>query len=323
MGKIKINFQLLAACYMCASTLLAQKQPLEATLKPVEVVSIVADRVINNTSFSYKLKNIAPTATFNFVRVVDFGRTIPQAHIGDIAYAHSQLGVMHDTTIVVQFSFAGSIKIFINREEIFRAEKPSQKLVVGQSERAVILSDSVVLKLKKGTNDILIKSQKSAPTWQVYIQPKYATTEFSPVKNLTLGLQLHTDIDASIAAQTDFLISGPYGSLAPSIDIINSPEKSAFNILQSYGSPTGWCLARQPLVPELKNVNPLWGSYDTYNYHAAGLAWAIANLGVYTNKKKYIDFESQYCDFILKSVKQTAYVVDSVGQFQAPPASLN
>ena len=281
--------------------LLALSQP--AQRSPIQVVSSVADRVVRSTPWRYTLDLAKPDADFDFISVLDFKRTY--GNTGDFAFAYSELSATRDSVYSFDISHSGFCKVYLNGQEAYR-NAGTGTAKYAQMEREFTLASSFKTRLSKGTNTILIKASRSATDWKFLIQPTGGLVEFSPIKGLKLGFDSSRTVNSSIAKVSKWLILGPFTGGTSAIDEIYGPEKG-LTIGTLYAPSPGakptitWELPRLEVYASLINSHPLWGTYYTYNYHAAGLAWALATLSQYTGNPAYNQHARRYTDFMIET----------------------
>jgi len=186
-------------------------------------------------------------------------------------------------------------------------------------ERNIELMASFPVSLKRGRNKILIKSETKNKNWLIYLQPKNATIEFSPVTNLRLGLMGMVGVEPSVAQLSNWLVCGPFDASTKGINGEYGPEEGLV-VGKTYPGTTGetsWTIPKTEIFTNVLNPHPLWGTLYNYNYHTAGLAWAMANLGKKTAKKDFTDYAFRYCNFMLEAKKMVDYQYQTLHGFRS------
>ncbi|MBC7903767.1 MAG: glycoside hydrolase family 88 protein [Gemmatimonadaceae bacterium] len=292
----------LPAIFLCSSAM-AQPKP----TKPIDYVKLVADRVISNAAFKLRATVSKPQQAFQQIETVDFGRSFNASE--GVGYAYSVLESDENTEIFFQLSFSGAAKIWINEQVVFEEARINQ-LDVKEHERAWKLSNQFKASLQKGANKILIKSHApKSQEWKVMLQPLLPMPEEGDVtKNrepLKFRLSADSLITKEVADISNWIVIGPFqknlSNKTEQIKIIYPPEEEfIIGKLYTTGNTTvTWQLPKIELVTDVFDAHPLWGSLYDWNYHTAGLAWAIGNLGAYTDQQVYKDYLLDYCNFML------------------------
>lgn len=315
-----------AAVALTALTPLTKSNAQKADKRPLEYMKAIGDRVIANTPFAFNLNVNKPSKSFDFVDFVDFGRTFGKQ--AGTAFAYTELTVARDTTIVLELSHPDQAALFVNGTQVYRADKTFGPVKIIQRERDVKLSYSTSVSLKAGSNSLLVKSTYTGTgPWIVYIQPQGATIEFSEVKGLKIGLNNNPNIGASVHELTNWLVLGPLPVVPVTFKTGPETQQVAgkrymprfgemFAGLEN-GDQVTWSLPRVEAFGGLINSHPLWGTYYSYNYHAAGVAWAMSHLAKATGDKKYDDFSHRYCDWILTNKSFIGYQVNQLNGFRS------
>jgi hypothetical protein len=137
----------------------------QSTEAPIKLAQRIADRVIAKTPFDFRLGLQKAPQKFGFLTTVDFGRTYGLGKQA-MAYAYSNIEVNKDTTVTFTVSHSDGLQVYINYEKMYdkRATRPyAQKM----DERAIILEDAFTVKLLKGSNSIVLKSETAGKEWKV------------------------------------------------------------------------------------------------------------------------------------------------------------
>jgi rhamnogalacturonyl hydrolase YesR len=303
-------------------TAIAQKQD----IAPITYIQKVADKVVRTVPFEYRVVLPKAPDKFDFVQFVDFGRTYSTCDKA-IAFAVSNLESEKDTLVELEISHNDGAIVYINNEQVYE-KRADGRCVVVQKERNLELMYAFKAKLKKGSNRIVIKSETAGENWQVFIQPKNATTEFSEVKGLRLTLSTIPNIDPAIANITNWLVIGPFPnyeskSMPPKRVGLNQefgPEKELiFGKMYkgTFGNVT-WTIPKLEIFGDVINPDPLWGSLYNFNYHTAGLAWAMGHLAEYTGNQTYFNYLQRYTDFMMFTKPFAEYQVGTLHGFRSP-----
>jgi len=312
--------------FFCSQFVSAQSQEQESgrknfntwlDKKPIETITAVANRVIAVTPFTYKLQFEKPSEKFDFIKYVDFGRSFGLGK-ESIGFALSEIQVLKDTSIVLEISHNDAIWISINGKEVFKSSG-TRAFKATAKERTIELMGSFKADLKRGQNQIVIKSETKGNEWVVYLQPQNSTIEFSPVQNIALGLSKLQGIDQSVSQLSNWLICGPFKPKENGMAGIYGPENEFIigKIYEGQQGPTSWTIPKMEVLTNVMNPHPLWGTLYNYNYHTAGLAWAMAHLGKTYGKTNFIDYALRYCDFMLDARPMVNYQYQQLHGFRS------
>ena len=116
------------------------------------------------------------------------------------------------------------------------------------------------------------------------------------------------------------MVLGPFSGGVSAIDEILGAEKGVeigrFYKASSNNQMVTWEMPRIEVYASLINAHPLWGTYYSYNYHAAGLAWALASLSQYTGNQAYNQHARRYTDFMIDTKPFIRYQVEGLYGFR-------
>jgi unsaturated rhamnogalacturonyl hydrolase len=286
--------------------------------KPLAIVKTVADKIVRETPFKFQLIIAPNTSQFDCVQFVDMGRTFGLGKPG-VAYAVSHLESKNDTTFMMQVSHNDGLKIWINNKVVYQKEG-TRNVIITPRERDIALTDEFNVQLKKGTNTILVKSETKGKEWIFYLQPKGSMIEDRKPDNPKLTLEGFSQISPEIAKLTNWLVVGPFNNLEGNgLKQVYGPE-SEFEIGKLYSGNSGvitWTIPKIEVFGDVIDAKPFWGTYYNWNYHAGGVAWAMACLSKVTGDKKYDDFSNNWTDFMLNKKPFIGYQVKTLNGFQS------
>lgn len=279
---------------------------------PLEVVKLIGDKLIRDTPFRYRLNLQSNNNQFNSLHFVDFGRTFGTGRCA-FAYAYTKLTSPIDTSFVIQVAHTDACRIWLNGKVVY--EKTGKKpLDIRFEERSVEMTDEFVVSLKKGDNELLIKSETFGGEWVVFMQPpsqKGAVLNRAQVYP-AIGLKTVQDIDPKIAGLTNWLVIGPFDS-ENGTDRADNPELG-LSIGKMYRGADGavtWTIPKVEVLGEL--IDPLpWGTNYTWNYHNGGVAWAMQRLAEVTGEQKYDQYATRFCDFHIGGAPFVNYQVKNL-----------
>ena len=299
--------------FACSLGLMAQPN-VSAMDDPLAVVKLIGDKLVRDTPFKYRLTILERNPRFNGLHFVDFGRTFGTAKPA-IAYAYTHLTSGSDNELTVQTAHNDGCKIWVNGELVYQ-KSGRHKLELRFEERSVEMTDEFKIRLKKGENSLLIKSETFANEWVVYLQPpslKGAVVSESGTYP-EIGLKLVPNVDQSIARTTNWLVIGPFANTTEKgIETVFAPEKELVfgKMYEGAEAPITWTIPKVEVLGDL--IDPLpWGTNYTWNYHNGGVAWAMQHLAEVTGEAKYNQYATNFCDFHINGAPFVNYQVKTL-----------
>lgn len=284
---------------------------------PLGVVELIGDKLIRETPFKYRLELAPNYAEFNKVKFINFGRSLGAEHPA-VAYAYTLLRSKLDMDFVMELEHNDGCKIWLNDQLVYSMDTIRNIHLVFE-ERSIEMPYKVKLKLKKGVNKLLIKSQtRGKKDWCVYLQPPatHGAVLNQAVNYPVFALADIPDVDKSIAKLTNWLVAGPF---EPGLDVVREPEKGlAFGFMYAglQNKPVTWTI---PRVEVLGNViDPKeWGTNYQWNYHNGGVAWAMQQLSEASGNPRYNEWATSFCEYHLKGKPFVEYQVKTLNEFES------
>ena len=295
----------------CSLRLTAQPN-VSAMDDPLAVVQLIGDKLIRDTPFKYRLILQSNNPVFNGLHFVDFGRTFGVDKPA-VAYAYTQLTSESDRELTVQTAHNDGCKIWVNGELVYQ-KLGRNDLEIHFEERSVEMTDEFTIRLKKGQNSLLVKSETYGNEWVVYLQPpslKGAILSES-ISYPEIGLKSVPNVDQKIAEITNWLVIGPFAH-ANGMETVYAPEKELVfgKMYEGSVSPITWTIPKKEVLGDL--IDPLpWGTNYHWNYHNGGVAWAMQHLAEVTGEAKYNQYATSFCDFHINGAPFVNYQVKTL-----------
>ena len=308
------NIYLVLMPLFCLMTTLNAQPNVSGISDPLEVVKLIGDKLVRETPFKYRLTLPANNQQFDRLHFVNFGRTFGTGQPA-VAYAYTHLTSLQDIGLTLQTAHNDGCKIWINGELAYE-KKGKHRLELRYEERSVEMADQFTIKLKKGENSLLIKSETNGNEWVVYLQPpglKGAIVNDS-VQYPGIGLKNVVHTDQKISQLTNWLVIGPFAhSDGKGIDTSYPPEKEIMfgKMYEGAVSQITWTIPKIEILGDL--IDPLpWGTNYTWNYHNGGVAWAMQHLSEVSGEKKYRQYATDFCNFHLDGAPFVKYQVKTL-----------
>lgn len=274
---------------------------------PIYYARLIGDKLIKETPFKYNLTVFKNSSIFNGLQSVNFERTFG-INKPAVAYAYTTLDVAQDMQLNIQLEHNDGLKIWLNDEMVYQFFGDKSINLI-YDERNIEMPQSCLLKLKKGKNKLLVKSETRGKEWIFLMQPpstKGAINKTTVSPNI--GLKDVPYISSSITAVSNWLIIGPFenpevGGVRNGLKEVYPPEKEIEfgKMYTGLNQNVTWTIPKIEILGAL--INPLeWGTNYQWNYHNGGVAWAMQQLGELTGEKKYDDYATNYGDFHLNGL---------------------
>ncbi|GHT70551.1 hypothetical protein AGMMS50239_39060 [Bacteroidia bacterium] len=291
--------------------------------EPLKVAQLIGNKLIKETPFKYRMEVNPNNGALNSIQNVDFGRSLGIGKPG-VAYAYTCLTAREDMEMDLQLEHNDGCKIWLNKQVVYE-KKGNRKIHLNYDERSIEMSQTFHLALKKGKNELLVKSETAGDEWRVYLQPpsqKGSVTK-EPIQYPGIGLKQVAGIDDKITDLTNWLIIGPFanplqGNERNGLNITYPPEQELIfgNMYVGAEAPISWTIPKIEIVGNV--INPLpWGTNYNWNYHNGGVAWAMQCLSEITGEKKYAGYAADFCEFQLKSIPFVTYQVSTLNAFHS------
>ena len=163
------NTTLIILLFLACSFRLAAQPNVSGMTDPLDVIKLIGDKLIRDTPFKYELTLQSNNPRFDGLQFVDFGRTFKTDQPA-VAYAYTHLTAISDIELTIQTAHNDGCKIWVN-EELTYEKRGKHELELRFEERSVEMANEFKVRLKKGENSLLIKSETYGNDWVVYLQP--------------------------------------------------------------------------------------------------------------------------------------------------------
>ncbi|MFM2232535.1 MAG: hypothetical protein RJB31_1236 [Bacteroidota bacterium] len=283
-----------------------------AQTTPLEYAMAIGDKLIKETPYAYRATLKKPQQLFKETEVIDFGRSIFSPSTS-AAIAYTCLTSKAAQTIHLQLAFKGKCRIWLNGQLIYDHQQ-SEKLAIKYGERSIELQDSLVLTLKKGTNDFLLLSEATGPQWKFYMQVPQTNGRImaNEMDYPEIGLRHLSIVDSTVANLSNWLILGPI-PVSSQLSVVNEIIKHR-EIGKMYPGMSEQITWKIPYVDILGDViDPkIWGTNYNWNYHNGGVAWAMQHLSKSTGFPRFAQYSNDYCEFHLSGSPFVKYQVETL-----------
>lgn len=296
---------------------------MSAEQNPMTIAKTVADRIIEVTPFEFQLTVLPCGTLFDYVKFVDFGRTFGTGQPA-VAYAISNIDSPVPQELTFQISHNDGAKIWVNGEVVY-SKTGNRDPSFEAGERHLKFENEFKVNLKKGANQILIKSEsRGGDEWIVYLQPEKARSDEAMKNAPKLTLANIENISMDVVKLTNWLVMGTFANeevdgRRQGLGTEYPPEKE-FEIGKTYTSgekKITWTIPKIEIFADVIGGHPLWGSYYNWNYHTGALAWAMGQLGHKTETAKYKEFCWDYADFHVETKPFVEFQVKELNGFES------
>jgi len=263
--------------------------PEKSDRTPIQIAKAVADKVIRESEFSFKLES---QGTVQGIELIDFRQSLPYKE-GSVAYAYSFIKSHKDTTILFGLSSAGKTSLWLNDAKIaiIKGMTPSQPFE--ESYNRFVFQKYLKIRLKKGENKILIKTSASDKEWAFFLRPVDEVGD--PEPNLKFSLSPLDITDAS----SSWLAMGPFDQ---GYETIYEPERGFKPGYEEDNKIYHWFYPKQNTlmtlnIPESNSYKR--DSYLDWHYANGATMWSILAIFDQTGDKTYSEFVRNYSDFVV------------------------
>jgi rhamnogalacturonyl hydrolase YesR len=285
---------------------------------PLSIIQRIGDKLIRDTPFQYRLETAPVNHSFSNetiggMQFVDFGRTFGLGRPA-VAYAWTQLVAPCDQELTIQVEHNDGCKIWLNGQVVYE-KQGDRKIKLVFDERSVEMSNECQLNLRQGANSLLVKSETHGEEWCFYLQPPSlkGAVVAGKTKPPQIGLQAVKNIDAKVAALTNWLVVGPFENSRRDLDAVHAPERE-FSFGRMYPGLDGlvtWTIPKIEVHGAIIGWQP-WGSLYHWSYYNGGTAWAMQQLAEATGEPKYQEYANRFCDYHLEGIPFVEYQVKTL-----------
>lgn len=262
-------------------------------LTPLESVKKVADKVINESSFTYFPYDKRESA---LIQTIDFPKKSNNPN--SVLYAYSFLTTDQEMEILIGIYSESSVKIWLDDKLVyFNAIGDSigfKEIAYGMYE----FPDTFRVKLNQKKNSLLIKVASGE---NPKINMAAILDDGFLDRDVSFGLEpvLNTNINGN------WIYIGPFLSFTTETDLINQtfPPESGFNFSYNQnGELYTWQFSKKSILLDLeipKDASFKSHPYTEWNYSNGVTMWSILRLAEATGEEKFSNFVKKFCDFTL------------------------
>ncbi|MGC9354003.1 MAG: glycoside hydrolase family 88/105 protein, partial [Mariniphaga sp.] len=269
----------------------------------------VADHIIDSNPFHYVLKPAQKKESLADLNYIDFGRTFGNSP-SSVVYGLSWLNSPVEQEIKLLLEYGGGLKILLNDKEVYYDDS-NREANIKIEERSLELSRQVKLNLRAGKNKLLFKSLNTGNKWVVYFKTEQK-------ENLPeLGLYGNPMVSDELGRLSNWLVIGPFES--SNLQTVFPPDKQ-FEVGKLYDGLNGkvtWTIPKIEILADAAPIDPIWGSYLNFNYHTAGVAWAMMHLSEYTGNDRFDEYAKEYTDFMIETKPFVRYQMEELNEYYA------
>ncbi len=287
---------------------------------PLETVRKIGDKLIRDTPFEYRLE-VAPSRTvLDRMHFVDFGRTFGLGRPA-VAFARTCLTAPHDMDFTLQVEHNDGCRIWLNGTVVYQ-QSGDRDLDLRIDERSLEMSHEIMLHLRKGANELLVKSETRGKEWRFHLQPPgtHGAVLAEEAVYPEIGLRGMDNIGDSVADLSNWLVVGPFANPADrgsrgGLDLAQAPEGGLRfgRMYPGLEGPVTWTIPKVEVLGTM--IDPLpWGTNYDWNYHNAGVAWAMQALASVSGDARYADYAARFCNYHLDGIPFVEYQVKTLSE---------
>jgi unsaturated rhamnogalacturonyl hydrolase len=277
---------------------------------PMEIAQKVANRVIDDSSFSYYTYLQEQSS---FVQTIDFGDSCES---GDM-YAFSYLLSSNEKEATLGISSKYPVSIWLNGALVFKntdgGNPNPREIAYGMHEFENVFKTA----LNQGENSILIKSiaaENSKINLAAILEDGFRD------RDITFTLEPLLDRSASGTAQ-NWIIAGPIigqSTIEILTDKIFPPETGFRNTFQLDDKIYNWQTHPRPLllgvqIPDHAGFQR--HPYTEWHYSNGATMWSMLRLAEAAGETRYSDFVQKFCEFTLDDLEYFNYQYHELNEY--------
>ena len=278
------------------------------TCQPLKLARSIGNKLIRDTAMRYRLEVPAVNREFSNetiggIQVVDFGRTFGLGRPA-AACAWTRLTAPGDMEMTVQVEHNDGCMIWLNGELVYE-KSGDREINLVFDERSLEMSNECRLKLRRGPNTLLVKSETCGKDWRFFLQPPShkGAVVAGPDAAPEIGLRDVDDVDARVAELSNWLVIGPFENSARDLAAPLPPEREFVfgRMYPGRDGPVTWTIPKVEVLGGIIGWQP-WGSLYHWSYYNGGTAWAMQCLAEATGEPAYQDYADRFCDYHLEGI---------------------
>jgi unsaturated rhamnogalacturonyl hydrolase len=278
---------------LIAGTLGSCKPGQEEALSPLEKILPVAQRVMDETSFSFEPALQSET---HRIHRIEPGRLYGKPSSGS-ACALSFIHSPKDTSILFGISYSGACIIRINDEPVFEGKAKAGFTFGEYTYNRFHFDTTLAFHLSEGYNKLLSRIDAGPTDWILFLRPID-----------DLGDEEHF-VDFSLSPfapeleQEKWLVCGPFAT--PENEGLLPPEMRLEQVYTDGGSFLTWKVLPRNMLREL-SIDPdnayTRESYADWHYGIGAALMGFFRLTEVTRDERYVKFARQWCDFAVDNL---------------------
>jgi rhamnogalacturonyl hydrolase YesR len=288
---------LLMAGFIVATRAIANDSTLQR--QALQAVTSIADKLMRDTRFAFKP---VPQREELGMQLIDFGGvTTSQA---PVSYAIRQAKAKADTMVHFGISGAGSITIWLNKEQVFRQQGGTLLAPKEFAYSRFSFNNGFDGKFRKGDNEIIIRYEAVKAQPVVLLRPQLQNGDGNTALDFNTALPF-----------SGWHVLGPFTRK----DTTLLPGQEIRSYYAVAGKSYNWQKPVQRLLPELvidSTITYQRDAYADWHYANGTTVWSVMNLARETGDSKYLGFVKKYTGFILQNSAYFSKQYDSLFAFR-------
>ena len=275
----------------------------EEAVSPLEKILPVAQRVMDETSFSFE--PVLQSETHIIQRIEP--KALYGLPVSKSACALSFIQSPKDISIQFGISYAGASKILLNDETVFEGKVKQNFTFREYTYNRFHFDTTVSFQLKKGYNKLLARMDAGLSDWILFLRPVDELGDEEPFVDFSLSPF------APALEKEKWLVCGPFDT--PEKDGLLPPEKQLKQIYTEGESFLTWKVLPRNMLRELY-IDPdntyTRESYADWHYGIGAALMGFFRLAEVTGNETYTGFASQWADFAVDNLDYFTFQHDEL-----------
>lgn len=290
-----LNFLIIIGTFV---SIYSCKDKPQGAVSPLEKILPVAQRIMDETSFSFE--SVLQSETHRIQRI-EPGRLYGMPASGS-ACALSFIQSPKDTSILFGISYSGACTIRINDEHVFEGKQKPDFTFREYTYNRFHFDTIVAFNLRAGYNKLLARMDASPEDWILFLRPLDEHGDEEQFVDFSLTPY------APALEEEKWLVCGPFEPATR--DELLPPEKQLNQVYTDGESFLTWKILPRNVLREL-SIDPenayTRESYADWHYGIGAALMGFFRLAEVTEDETYVRFAGHWCDFAVDNLDYFTY----------------